>query len=417
MYVEEERSLDSSDSNSEKPGQTILPSDVGQLGPAVTDADEFRTSFGETLDQALDLSTWHRGEDLAKLYGRLEQEIAEAVKQEDELREQIRKVVFPRLQARDKAPKGAGVYRAEIADIEKTHRGLLFNGQVEACDGTSVPFDTLPITILQIGVCTVSYRGDQGSWVHRLYRRDLRLEGTDPVAETLDVLERRQKRSGYDGTSRKDKLSELARRGVMTFAERSVLMNMCQAPWRMGHGNPTPYELLTGASMKELLDKSLALLSKLVEHKRFVFVPSAPADRLSLTIGNALQFTQYAIIDTLEDDILRVADGHYWPEYGARVKEFGHEYGKQIIKGVFRASEMGPAQMFYAHIDHAHQAALIALADSVLQDVRGFPMLIDLADMLCRTTFGRETLAAPTQTAYAEAGEPFRYVTERQSRR
>ncbi len=39
----------------------------------------------------------------------------------------------------------------------------------------------------------------------------------------------------------------------MTFAERSVLMSMCQAPWRMGHGNPTPYRTLldeTGAPMK-----------------------------------------------------------------------------------------------------------------------------------------------------------------------
>ena len=409
--------MDPTDSTPEKPGQTILPPDT-QPGLPVTDAAEFRTSFGETLDQALDLNTWHHGEDLANLYGRLEQEIAEAVKQEDELRERVRTVVFPRLEVRPGAPKGAGVYRAEIADIEKTHRGLLFNGQVEACDGTSIPFDTLPITIVQIGVCTVSYRGDQGSWVHRLYRRDLRLGGSDPVAETLDVLEQRQRRSGYDGASRKDKLSELARRGVMTFAERSVLMSMCQAPWRMGHGNPTPYELLTGAGMKELLDKSLPLLTALVEHKRFVFVPSSPADRLSITIGNALHFPEYAIIDTLEDSILRLAEtGKYWPGYAERVKKFAQEFGKQIVKGVFRASEIGPAQMFYAHIDHAHEAALIALADSVLQDVRGFPMLIDLADMLCRTTFGRETLMAPTQTAYADAGEPFRYATERQSRR
>lgn len=410
--------MDTTEPTSEKPGQMSLPPNSSQPGPAVTESDEFRTSFGETLDQALDLSTWHRGEDLANLYGRLEQEITDAVKQEDELRERVRSVVFPRLEVRSGAPKGAGVYRAAIADVEKTHRGLLFNGQVEACDGTSVPFDTLPITIVQIGVCTVSYRGDQGSWVHRLYRRDLRLGGTDPVEETLDILEQRQKRSGYDGTSRKDKLSDLARRGIMTFAERLVLMNMCHAPWRMGHGNPTPYELLTGSGMKELLDKSIPVLTELVNHGRFVFVPSSPADRLALTIGNALRPLEYAIIDTLEDSILRLAEtGKYWPGYDERVKQFGREHGKRIVKGVFRASELGPAQMFYAHVDLAHEAALIALADSVLQDDRGFPMLIDLADTLCRTTFGRETLVAPTQTAYAEAGEPFRYLTERQSRR
>lgn len=149
-----------------------------------------------------------------------------------------------------------------------------------------------------------------------------------------------------------------------------------------------------------------------------MFIPSSAADRLALTIGNALRPLEYAIIDTLEDSIFRLADtGKYWPGYEERVREFGREHGKNIIKGVFRASELAPAQMFFAHVDCAHEAALIALADSVLQDDRGFPMLIDLADTLCRTTFGRETLVAPTQTAYAEAGEPFRYLTERQSRR
>jgi hypothetical protein len=264
----------------------------------------------------------------------------------------------------------------------------------------------------------VSYRGDQGSWVHRLYRRDLRVGGLDPVDEALRLLDQRQKRSGYDVSSRKDRLSDLARRGIMTFAERAVLMNMCNSPWRMGHGNPTPYELLTGSGMKELLVKSLELLRKLVEHKKFVFVPSAPADRMTLTIGNALRPLEFAVIETLEESILRLAaTGRYWPGYDKFVEEFAREFGSQIVKGVFRASELSPAQMFYAHEECAQQAALIAMADSVLQEDRGFPMLIDLADTLCRATFGRETLIAPTQIAYAEAGAPSQYMTERQTRR
>ena len=355
-----------------------------------------------------------------KIYSRLEEEISEAVKQEDSVRARVRTEVFPRLTERKSAPLGSGVYVASVEEIERVHRGLLFNGQVEACDGTSVPFDTLPLTILQIGVCLVSYRGDQGSWVHRLYRRDLRVSGLDPVEETLRVLEERQKRSGYDDSSRRDKLSDLARRGIMTFAERSVLMNKSQAMWRMGHGSPAPYELLTGSGMKELLEKSLDLLEQLVAHKKFLFVPSSPVDRMALTIGNALKPMEFAILDNLQENVNRLLEGHYrgeWAGLVERVKSFAHDLAPRIIKGVFRASKLAPAQMFYAHEEHAHQAALIALADSVLQEDRGFPMLIDLADTLCRATFGRETVVGSTQTAYAEAGEPFRYLTERQSRR
>jgi hypothetical protein len=395
---------------------TLPPDELTSIG-----GDEFRVAFGESLANTLDLHTWQPGENLANLYGRLEQEIEQAVEQENRIRERIRYEVFPRLSKRNGAPTGAGVFAASVAEIEKIHRGLLFNGQVEACDGTSVPFDTLPISIVQIGVCLVSYRGDQGSWVHRLYRRDLRVGGPDPVQEAVQLLDARQKRSGFDQDSKHDTISDLARRGIMSYAERAVLLKMAKSPWRMGHGSPTPYELLTGSGMKELLERSLDLLNELVDHKKFIFVPSSPNDRMLLTIGNALRPLEYAIVDTLEDSITRLVErGHYrgdWAGLVGGVRDFARKQGPRVIKGTFRATALAPAQVFYAHIEHAHEAALIAMADSVLQDSRGFPMLIDLADTLCGATFGRETLTTSTQMAYAEAGEPLQYLTERQTRR
>jgi hypothetical protein len=363
-----------------------------QTEPPVIEGDEFEVSFGELLADTLDLATWERGENLSNRYSRLELEIEQAVIQESRIRERVRREVFPRLKSRPGAPANAGVFATSVPDIEKVHRGILFNGQVEACDGTSVPFDTLPVTIVQIGVCLVSYRGDQGSWVHRLYRRDLRVAGLDPVEETIRILDERRKRAGYDQSSKKDTLTDLARRGIMTYAERAVLMNMAEARWRMGHGNPAPYELLTGSGMSELLAKSLSLLSNLVDYEYFVFVPSSPGDRTLLTIGDALRPMEYAIVDTLEADIDRIAGGHYrgdWAGLVDDVRRFGKNRGSKIVKGLYRASAICPAQLFYAHLNHAHEAAMIAIADSVLQDHRGFPMLIDLADNLCRATFGR----------------------------
>ena len=57
---------------------------------------------------------------------------------------------------------------------------------------------------------------------------------------------------------------------------------------------------------------------------------------------------------------------------------------------LYRATRLAPAQLFYAHADHAHLAAHIALADSVLQEQRGFPLLIDLADHVCRSIWRRQ---------------------------
>jgi hypothetical protein len=69
--------------------------------------------------------------------------------------------------------------------------------------------------------------------------------------------------------------------------------------------------------------------------------------------------------------------------------------------------------MFYAHVDHAHQAALIALSDSVLQEHRGFPMLITLANAVANAAFGPDSLVPQVQAAYARVGAPLRYQTQR----
>lgn len=387
----------------------------------VISINEYQAAYGESLTQTLDLDTWHPGADLIEMYDRLRREIADAVRQETEIQRQIREEIFPRLRTRPGAPAGAGVYKVTPEHLEEIHKKLLFNGGVEACDGTVVPYDTLPVTITQIGVCLVSYRGDQGSWVHRIYRRDLRSAGKNPVEETLDILEKRRQRGAVDKESSRDRLSSLAQRGIMAYAERAVLLDKSEAVWRMGHGSPTPYELVTGSGMPELLSAGLNLMKRyILEHKRFVFIPSAISARELLTIGNALHPLEYAIVDTNERNLEKIAAGHYrgegWGDLHGAVQNFAKECGPKVVIGLYRASELSPCQVFYAHVDHAHEAALIAIADSVLQEHRGFPMLIDLADGLCGTIFGTETFSASIQLAYAEVKEPFRYMAERKTR-
>jgi hypothetical protein len=144
----------------------------------------------------------------------------------------------------------------------------------------------------------------------------------------------------------------------------------------MGHGNPTPFDLLTGSGTPLLVEPSLKLLRELVlEHQRFVFIPSAPADRMLITIGDALHPLEYAIVDTQEVRLRRLPDlGGYrgdWRFLKPKLRDFANEAGPQIAVGVYRASSIAPAQVFYAHIEHAHTAARIAIADSVMQQHKG----------------------------------------------
>ena len=125
------------------------------------------------------------------MFARLDQEIGAALAQEDDLYKRIREVVFPQIAKRPDAPAKAGVFQATTDQLKAVQQQVLFNGVAVASYGTATGHDTLPMSITQIGVCLVSYAGEQGAWVHRLYRRDLRLRGMNPVDEALAILERR----------------------------------------------------------------------------------------------------------------------------------------------------------------------------------------------------------------------------------
>ena len=381
---------------------------------------EFEEAYGEPISRALDLSTWQTGVNMEELYSRLgDEEVAAALRFEARAKAPIREFVLSQVHSRPEAPTDAGVYKATPQQIERTHKGLLFTGAVEAVDGTHFAHETIPLTVNQIGVCTISYKGDQGTYVHRLYRRDLRAGTPDDLDVLLELLDRRMKKSAIGAPDSKDALTELASVGLMSYAERAVLLERSQAPWRMGHGNPAPFELLTGSGSMELLERSLDVLRRLLlDYKQWVFVPSAPRDQFLLTIGQALDPLEYAIVETSGAKMRSIVDHHRYDSYHTRmVSDFVREVAPSVVRGVYRASRMAPPYVFYAHAECAHEAALIALADSTMHEYRGFPMLIDLADRICASTFGAQALATQMEASYAAQGVPFEYLPERYTRK
>ncbi len=148
--------------------------------PDEISAGDFVASYGESLERTLNLDTWERGENLDRMFARLDREIGDSLEREDDFCRQIRDVVLRQIAIRPNAPPGAGVFEAKIDDLKTVQEQVLFNGAVEACYGMSASYDTLPVSITQLGVCLASYAGEQGAWVYRLYRRDLRQHGIQP---------------------------------------------------------------------------------------------------------------------------------------------------------------------------------------------------------------------------------------------
>lgn len=398
-----------------------------------TTADEFRAAFGEPLSAVLDLRSWRPATDLVREYARLEREVAEAVGFEAEMQAEVRRTVFPRLAAAKGAPPEAGHYRdVTRADVELAHRGLLFNGGVACADGTCQTHDTLALTVYRVGVALVSYAGDHGSWATQLFRKDLRDARGEPVERMMALLEARGRRSGLNQPDRRDGLSELAQRAVMSYAEARVLLDHAPGDrWRMGHGSPAPYQLLAGAGSPDVAIESVKVLRDLLAgRKKFVYVASEPGDRNLLHLGQALDPLEYLVVGTLDERISGFVDDltfggpvtveDRWD--GTRltpakwVMRFRDEVASHVLYGVYRASRLAPPQVFYAHRDHFQTAARIAIADSVLLPDRGFPLLIDLADRACTAASGTGSLTDLMNTAYAKHAPPFRYQSERANR-
>jgi hypothetical protein len=141
-------------------GRTARPG-----GDSLDPSAEFEHEFGEPLGRVLDLATWSRGSDLPALYDRLDAEITSALAQEDRVQGALRARAFPIIGDRGRrgAPPLAGVHQLQVEVIEKLHHTVLFAGEVEACDGTVLVHDAVALTIIQLGVCLISYDGDEGT--------------------------------------------------------------------------------------------------------------------------------------------------------------------------------------------------------------------------------------------------------------
>jgi len=77
--------------------------------------------------------------------------------------------------------------------------------------------------------------------------------------------------------------------------------------------------------------------------------------------------------------------------------------------GLYRTSNRAPPRIFYAHREHVHMAARVAMADSMLRRERGYPMLLDVAEASCRAAFGAEGFLGLVQDAWVRAGAGFQY--------
>ena len=123
-----------------------------------------------------------------------------------------------------------------------------------------------------------------------------------------------------------------------------------------------------------------------------MFVSPTSRERGLLTIGNALGPLEFAVLRVLRSEIEDMVEKGHLRGERRQAQKFVEDVGHEVAIGVYRTSLWAPPRVFYAPAepDLCAQAAAIALADSVLQEHRGYPLLLEMARQFCQAAFGRE---------------------------
>ena len=79
-------------------------------------------------------------------------------------------------------------------------------------------------------------------------------------------------------------------------------------------------------------------------------------------------------------------------------------------------NDLGISAFILRYRLQTYSSATDALADSALQEHRAFPLLLDLADTLSRTTFGSTDFNQSVDLAYLESGQSAHYLTDHRPR-
>lgn len=276
------------------------------------------------------------------------------------LREEYRKCLL-----QDQKIKSS-IKRVEENDLLNAEK-LIFSGNIAATDGTLSTYAMPTGLRCRIGVVATSYKNNT-------------IEKMIYISEG-DFVQHKTPNDYFEkiGSS---KISHLLLQAVMSYKEREIALNR-KEEWKMVHGHLVPFELIVPRLGPGIFDTCLGLAKKLVENKKIIGVVSSSTNFYLINAGSILNAGEYihaySVSHDLKDEISETVGNL---DEGKKLNDFSEDYLKKIKVGVFRAG-LKP-YIFEAHEDVFDEAATIVIRDALNQSLRGFPLLIDFADSICK---------------------------------
>jgi len=326
-------------------------------------------------DQFLSLTNLDSWQPLEQYFEGCDESLLTDIKKNLEWRSALRKKLL-------EDPAFEGRVKKLIPELQDWAKEQLFSGDVCAVDGT---LSTIPSTSggrARIGVVATSYKSDRIERV--VYVSYGRL--AEPVTDPTDYF---KKLKSVNSTS------NLLMRAVMAYAERDLALRRDES-WKFIHGELLPYELRTGAGRtKTVLPRAIDLGKRLIDCEKAIGVIEGSLDVDLLNAVETLDKYEYVEARTLAHDLKmflegepdpdnpnqRIGAAHFGDKDRTRVEDFMNEYGPKVKVGIFKVGFK--PYLFQAHAAYFEKAAALVMVDSMMQPMRGFPLLIDYADQIC----------------------------------
>jgi hypothetical protein len=267
---------------------------------------------------------------------------------------------------------------------------MLYQGNVSATDGTLCTFPLLSGVRCRIGVVATSYKNNTIEKVLFVSEREFVEKETSSAKEHFELLE---KGSG---------VSSLFLQGIMSFKEREIALNRTEE-WKFIHGHLVPMELRVPRLGPGAFDACLELAKKIIDYKKCIGVISGSTKSRLTNAGIILESGEYMFanyVSTEVKDEIEEAIGN--KKERRALSELVDKYLAKIKIGVFR---VGPKPyIFEAHEDSFDEAASLIIRDSLNQSLRGFPLLIDYADSICKHMLGPDDFSRAIEHKLAKKG-------------
>jgi hypothetical protein len=322
-------------------------------------ADDEQSSPEITFAEFVKPEKWKDFESHARsIESDLSRDLAASAKQNERIRKEVRGFL-------EKEYNISKVGDKELSWAEEK----LFRCQVSAVDGTHSTYPMLSGIRCRIGVAATSYKNKRTDGVVFVSEQYLHPSETS----VLDVLKNRKPENKL--------ISNMLIRAIMFYMERKIGLER-QEEWVMFNGPVIPYELRTGIGRLRALDPCLSLCEQGLERKTIVGVIGTSSEPEIISLGLALNTREYVRLRSFKDDLEDyLPTAHFNASDQARFQRFIDAYGDKLDVGIYKAGHR--AYMFHAHREHFDEAAAIIMRDSMFQELRGYPLLIDYADSLC----------------------------------